>query len=138
MDFIVADIQEIANEIIKEKLIAKNKKYGNSVYEEKAGVFNDGSIEDRIGTRLDDKLRRLKTLDRKSDKYDSELKEIVGYLLLLINVRKKRMKKSTYEVLIDDLEEKMNKKGDTLYCSLVSGEDCQFCGTCMNPHRFTR
>lgn len=47
-----------------------------------------GDPELLISVRLDDKMGRLKQLDRNSDKYDSELKEIVGYLLLLINWRK--------------------------------------------------
>ena len=92
MDFIVADIKEIFEDILKNKLIAKNEKYGNSVYDEEGGLFNDLDIEQRIGTRLDDKLRRLKTLDKNSRKYDSELEEIVAYLLLLINYRNKNTK----------------------------------------------
>jgi len=87
MDFIVADIKAIFERILSQKLIKKNEKYGNSVYDEEGGFFNDLDIEDRIGTRLDDKLRRLKTLDKTTLKYDSELEEIVAYLLLLINYR---------------------------------------------------
>jgi len=82
------DIRDICDEIIEEKLMEKNRKYGNSVYTEGDGVFNQElGIEELINARLDDKLRRLKVISDESEKYDSELKEIVGYLLLLINYR---------------------------------------------------
>lgn len=83
------EIREIIDEIIIEKLVKKNQKYGNSIYNPQM-IFNDvGDPELLISVRLDDKMGRLKQLDKLSDKYDSELKEIVGYLVLLINWRKR-------------------------------------------------
>jgi len=141
MDFIVADIREIFERILSKKLIEKNRKYGNSVYDEDGGVFNSLSIEDRIGTRLDDKLRRLRTLDRNSDKYDSELEEIVAYLLLLINCRPKRvpmkeLKPATDSVTFTNkinfreiLAEEMDK--DDNKCEWLIKGKCIMCGNCM-------
>ena len=88
MEMYVPDINEIWEEILSEKLIKKNKQYGNSVYDEDT-IFSDvGDPEELIKIRLDDKLRRLKTLDPCSSKYDSELMEIVAYLMHLLNWRK--------------------------------------------------
>jgi hypothetical protein len=88
MEFRKEDLIEIMEEIIEEKLVKKNQKYGNSIYDPQT-IFNDlTDPEVLISVRLDDKMGRLKQLDRDSDKFDSELKEIVGYLLLLLNWRK--------------------------------------------------
>jgi hypothetical protein len=87
MKFKREDIQKIMDEILEEKLVKKNKRYGNSIYSPQM-LFNDiGDPEVLISVRLDDKMGRLKLLDKSSDKYDSELKEIIGYLLLLLNWR---------------------------------------------------
>ena len=87
MKMYVPDIQEIWNEILSEKMIKKNQQYGNSVYDEDTIFSNVGDPEELIKIRLDDKMRRLKTLDPESPKYDSELMEIVAYILHLLNYR---------------------------------------------------
>jgi len=97
MEFKKQDLINIMNEIIEEKLVKKNQKYGNSIYNPQT-IFNEiGDPELLISVRLDDKMGRLKQLDRSSDKYDSELKEIIGYLLLLINYRKNKNKEIWWE-----------------------------------------
>ena len=84
----VPDITEIWDEILSEKMIKKNRQYGNSVYDEDTIFSNIGDPEELIKIRLDDKMRRLKTLDPASSKYDSELMEIVAYLMHLLNWRR--------------------------------------------------
>lgn len=87
MKFEREDIQKIMDEILEEKLVKKNKKYGDSIYDPQV-IFNKlADPEVLIGVRLDDKLGRIKLMDLKDPKYNSDLKEIVGYLLLLINWR---------------------------------------------------
>lgn len=87
MKFKREDIQKIMDEILEEKLVKKNKKYGDSIYDPQV-VFNKlADPEVLIGVRLDDKLGRIKLMSTNDPKYDSDLKEIVGYLLLLINWR---------------------------------------------------
>jgi len=88
MKMYVPDINEIWDEILSEKMIKKNRQYGNSVYDEDTIFSGVGDPEELINIRLDDKMRRLKTLDNKSDKYDSELMEIVAYLMHLLNWRR--------------------------------------------------
>ena len=88
MQMYVPDINEIWEEILSEKLIKKNRQYGNSVYDEDTTFSNVGDPEELIKIRLDDKMRRLKTLDPLSDKYDSELMEIIAYLMHLLNWRR--------------------------------------------------
>ena len=83
-----ADIQDIWMEILKEKIIKKNAQYGNSVYDTDTVFSSVGDPEELIKIRLDDKMRRLKTLDPESPKYDSELMEIVAYIMHLLNWRR--------------------------------------------------
>lgn len=88
---------EIWDEILSKKIIKKNKQYGNSI-QEPALVFNDiDDVEALIKIRLDDKLARMKSLDATSEKYDSELKEIVAYLMWLLVVRQKEAKNGETE-----------------------------------------
>ena len=88
MKMYVPDINEIWDEILSEKMIKKNRQYGNSVYDEDTIFSGIGDPEELIKIRLDDKMRRLKTLDPASSKYDSELMEIVAYLMHLLNWRR--------------------------------------------------
>ena len=88
MQLYIPDINELWDEILSEKIIKKNKQYGNSVYDTDTIFSSLGDPEELIKIRLDDKMRRLKTLDPESDKYDSELKEIVAYIMHLLNWRK--------------------------------------------------
>jgi hypothetical protein len=78
---IVEKFNSLWDEILSKKIIRKNKQYGNSI-EEPALIFND--IDDPsilIRARIDDKLARLKVLDKDSEKYPSEVKELIAYLM---------------------------------------------------------
>ena len=88
MELMIPHINEIWDEILQEKIIKKNKQYGNSVYDTDTIFSSVGDPEELIKIRLDDKMRRLKTLDPESPKYDSELKEIIAYIMHLLNWRR--------------------------------------------------
>lgn len=88
MQLMVPHINDIWDEILSEKIIKKNRQYGNSVYDTDTIFSSIGDPEELIKIRLDDKMRRLKTLDPNSDKYDSEIKEIIAYLIHLLNWRR--------------------------------------------------
>lgn len=88
MEMLVPDINEIWEEILSEKIIKKNRQYGNSVYDTDTIFSSVGDPEELIKIRLDDKMRRLKTLDPESPKYDSELMEIIAYIIHLLNWRR--------------------------------------------------
>ncbi len=66
---------------IKELLIAKNQKYGNSAFEP-LGVFSQLSAKDGLLVRIDDKLKRIKngSLDRDDE---DVINDLIGYLVLL-------------------------------------------------------
>ena len=66
---------------IKELLISKNKKYGNSALEQ-LGVFSQLSAKDGLLIRIDDKLKRIKngSLDRDDE---DVINDLIGYLVLL-------------------------------------------------------
>ena len=88
MELMVPHLNEIWDEILQEKIIKKNKQYGNSVYDTDTIFSSVGDPEELIKIRLDDKMRRLKTLDPESPKYDSELMEIIAYIMHLLNWRR--------------------------------------------------
>ena len=65
---------------IKEMLIQKNKKYGDSALNP-IRVFSNASSIEQIKVRLDDKLSRLKTQHIEED--EDVLDDLIGYLILL-------------------------------------------------------
>ncbi|MEY4432765.1 MAG: Synechococcus phage [Bacteroidota bacterium] len=81
------DVSEVLIEI-KDLLVSKNKKYGNSALEP-LGVFSQLSPEEGLFVRIDDKLKRIKNGSLKKDDEDV-IKDLIGYLVLLkILTRKK-------------------------------------------------
>jgi hypothetical protein len=66
---------------IKDLLISKNKKYGNSALEP-LGVFSKLSAQEGLLVRIDDKLKRIKngSLDRDDE---DVINDLIGYLVLL-------------------------------------------------------
>ena len=66
---------------IKDLLIEKNLKYGNSALEP-LGIFSQLSAKEGLLVRIDDKLKRIKngTLDRDDE---DVINDLIGYLVLL-------------------------------------------------------
>jgi hypothetical protein len=66
---------------IKDLLISKNQKYGNSALEP-LGVFSKLSAQEGLLVRIDDKLKRIKngSLDRDDE---DVINDLIGYLVLL-------------------------------------------------------
>lgn len=73
-------VSEVLEEI-KEMLIAKNLKYGNSAIEP-LGVFSKLSPEEGIKVRIDDKIKRIKNGSLEKDDEDV-VNDLIGYLVLL-------------------------------------------------------
>lgn len=68
-------------EEIRDLLIAKNQKYGNSALEP-LGVFSQLSAKDGLLVRIDDKLKRIKNGSLERDDEDV-INDLIGYLVLL-------------------------------------------------------
>jgi hypothetical protein len=66
---------------IKELLISKNEKYGNSALEP-LGVFSQLSAKEGLLIRIDDKLKRIKNGSLDHDDEDV-INDLIGYLVLL-------------------------------------------------------
>ena len=66
---------------IKDLLISKNQKYGNSALEP-LGVFSKLSAEEGLLVRIDDKLKRIKNGSLEKDDEDV-INDLIGYLVLL-------------------------------------------------------
>lgn len=80
------DIAAVCEEI-RELLLEKNRRYGNSALEP-LRLFSTAGPEEQIRVRIDDKLSRLRALDP-GDTEDVEL-DLIGYLVLLRVQRKRR------------------------------------------------
>jgi hypothetical protein len=70
-----------ALEEIRDLLIAKNQKYGNSALEP-LGVFSQLSAKEGLLVRIDDKLKRIKNGSLERDDEDV-VNDLIGYLILL-------------------------------------------------------
>ncbi len=66
---------------IRELLINKNIKYGNSALEP-LGVFSKLSAKEGLLIRIDDKLKRIKNGSLENDDEDV-INDLIGYLVLL-------------------------------------------------------
>jgi hypothetical protein len=66
---------------IREMLISKNLKYGNSALEP-LGVFSKLSAKEGLLVRIDDKLKRIKNGSLEKDDEDV-INDLIGYLVLL-------------------------------------------------------
>ena len=75
-----ANVSQVLLEI-RDLLIAKNIKYGNSALEP-LGVFSQLSAKQGLLIRIDDKLKRIKngSLDRDDE---DVINDLIGYLVLL-------------------------------------------------------
>jgi hypothetical protein len=71
----------VALEEIRDLLIAKNQKYGNSALEP-LGVFSQLSAKEGLLVRIDDKLKRIKNGSLELDDEDV-VNDLIGYLILL-------------------------------------------------------
>jgi hypothetical protein len=75
-----ADVCEVMQEI-KELLLEKNEKYGNSALEP-LGIFSQLSAKEGLLVRIDDKLKRIKNGSLDKDDEDV-INDLIGYLVLL-------------------------------------------------------
>lgn len=66
---------------IKELLLTKNARYGNSALEPRR-IFSKQSNVEQIKVRIDDKLSRIQTLDPEEPSYFDTIKDLIGYLIL--------------------------------------------------------
>jgi hypothetical protein len=79
-NFFAVQVSVVLDEI-RELLIAKNKKYGNSALEP-LGVFSQLSAKEGLLVRIDDKLKRIKNGSLERDDEDV-VNDLIGYLVLL-------------------------------------------------------
>lgn len=73
---------------VKELLLSKNRKYGNSALDP-VRIFSRAQAEEQIKVRIDDKLSRLARGVGIAEDEDTE-QDLIGYLILLRVARKAR------------------------------------------------
>lgn len=93
--------QEILAQVksVAERLIEKNKKYGNSAIQPQR-IFSRADPIEQINVRIDDKLSRIKNQQVNEDE-DAEF-DLIGYLILkrvFINLTNKQNNKNTKTVI---------------------------------------
>lgn len=66
---------------IKEMLLEKNRRYGNSALEP-IRVFSQADTTEQIKVRMDDKLSRIKSAQ--ADEDEDVWRDLAGYIILLI------------------------------------------------------
>lgn len=66
---------------VKEMLIEKNRKYGDSALNP-IRIFAKSDTVEQIKVRIDDKLNRFKNMQQKDDTEDV-INNLIGYLILL-------------------------------------------------------
>ena len=71
---------------IKELLLEKNRKYGDSALSP-IRVFSKASPQEQILVRIDDKLNRFK--NRQNDEDEDVIQDLIGYLILYKVAQKK-------------------------------------------------
>lgn len=74
-------ISEICDDV-KELLLYKNMKYGNSALQP-ARVFSKASAYEQILVRIDDKLNRVKSGSNILEDDEDVIMDLIGYLVLL-------------------------------------------------------
>jgi hypothetical protein len=79
-NFFAVQVGVVLDEI-RDLLIAKNLKYGNSAFEP-LGVFSKLSAKEGLLVRIDDKLKRIKNGSLEKDDEDV-VNDLIGYLVLL-------------------------------------------------------
>jgi hypothetical protein len=92
-------MNEFANKVssylleIRELLITKNLKYGNSALEP-IGIFSKLDPREGLLIRIDDKLKRIKNGSLEKDDEDV-INDLIGYLVLLkIQTQEERYKRN--------------------------------------------
>ena len=80
-------IAEVCDEM-KDMLLQKNNQYGDSVLNPKR-FFSQASQDEQIKVRIDDKLNRLVLGNDSLESDDDIIKDLIGYLTLLLVYRRK-------------------------------------------------
>ena len=73
-------------EEMKDMLLQKNRQYGDSVLNPKR-FFSQASQDEQIKVRIDDKLNRLVLGNDSLESDDDIIKDLIGYLTLLLVYR---------------------------------------------------
>lgn len=89
------DISQVCDDI-RELLLEKNRKYGNSALNP-VRVFSKASTLEQIKVRLDDKLSRLKNVQ--DDEDEDVIVDLTGYLILY-QVAKMQQRRVDHFVII--------------------------------------
>lgn len=76
---------------IKETLLEKNRRYGNSSTNP-IRIFSKASSEEQLLVRIDDKLSRISRGDKTMVEDEDVIKDLAGYLILLLVAREARIR----------------------------------------------
>ena len=89
---------------IRELLVSKNIKYGNSALEP-LEIFSKLSAKEGLLVRIDDKLKRIKNGSLEKDDEDV-INDLIGYLVLLKIHAKEPQEMKSYKKVMKEEDEK--------------------------------
>lgn len=93
-DTTVAGRIAAACDSIRDMLLEKNRKYGNSALDP-VRVFSKADTVEQIRVRMDDKLSRIR--NRQDDEDEDVYRDLAGYLILLLVAMEDQNMKCTRE-----------------------------------------
>ena len=82
-------IQKELFDEMKSLVLQKNNQYGDSVLDPKR-YFSTAPTDEQIKVRIDDKINRLVLGDDSLESDDDIIKDLIGYLTLLLVYRRKK------------------------------------------------
>lgn len=71
---------------VKDLLSEKDRKYGSSIANP-VRIFSKASTTEQLLVRIDDKLSRLRTMGTDAQPDEDTIKDLVGYLAMLVGLR---------------------------------------------------
>ena len=89
-----SDIAAVCDEI-KELLLEKNRKYGDSALNP-VRVFSHSDNQEQIRVRIDDKLSRLR--NQQQDEDEDVINDLIGYLILLKVAQKQQRRADDFVI----------------------------------------
>lgn len=110
------DIAAVCDDI-KNLLLEKNAKYGNSALDP-VRIFSKESPVDQLLVRIDDKLSRIKRGAGLLASDEDVINDLIGYLVLL-KVAMKKQSTSSYKEVVDFF----NTQDDALLFQMYGGTD---------------
>lgn len=129
--YVIADVCDD----IKDLLLAKNEKYGDSAINP-TRVFSKADPVEQIKVRIDDKLSRIKSSGDMDDAFNEDtVTDLIGYLVLLkVAQRVKVLNAETPGQVLEDLVRETQERSTSAPAAYDPDADPCDCPTCCERY----